>query len=60
LNPFLYQTAASNPDAFFDVTVGDNIEGCIRGEQSGFKCAAGWDPVTGLDTPNFATLSQLV
>ena len=28
LNPFLYQTAAANPSAFWDVTVGNNQYGC--------------------------------
>ena len=40
LNPWLYQ----NPGALHDVTVGTN---------GAFKCAVGWDPVTGLGTPNF-------
>lgn len=58
LNPWLYQTQASRPDAFFDVTQGDNQHGCCG--LTGFKCAPGWDPVTGLGTPNFAVLSTLV
>jgi len=58
LNPWLYQTQASRPDAFFDVTQGDNQHGCCG--LTGFRCAPGWDPVTGLGTPNFAVLSQLV
>jgi tripeptidyl-peptidase-1 len=60
--PWIYQTAASNPTAFFDVTVGDNfVSGCCSsGKQGGFECATGWDPVTGVGTPNFAVLSTLV
>ncbi len=42
-NPFIYQ----NPDAFTDVTVGDN---------GVWKCEIGWDPVTGLGTPKFDKL----
>ncbi|KAK0449571.1 family S53 protease-like protein [Desarmillaria tabescens] len=48
LNPFLY----ANPSAFFDITTGDN-PGCGT---NGFPARAGWDPVTGLGTPNFAAL----
>ncbi|KAJ3798851.1 family S53 protease-like protein [Lentinula aff. detonsa] len=48
LNPFLY----ANPSAFFDITTGDN-PGC---NTNGFPARAGWDPVTGLGTPNFASL----
>jgi len=46
----------SNPQVFNDITSGNN-PGC--GTQ-GFPCAAGWDPVTGLGTPNFQALSALV
>ncbi|KAJ3986155.1 family S53 protease-like protein [Lentinula detonsa] len=41
LNPFLYL----NPGAFFDITTGSNPGSGV-----------GWDPVTGLGTPNFAAL----
>lgn len=62
LNPFIYQTAGSNPNAFYDVTVGDNeVQGCCKGSQiGGFVCAKGWDPVTGVGTPNFVALSKVV
>ncbi|THH32184.1 hypothetical protein EUX98_g1978 [Antrodiella citrinella] len=48
LNPFLY----ANPQAFNDITTGDN-SGC---NTNGFPAKAGWDPVTGLGTPNFPAL----
>jgi len=48
LNPFLY----ANPDAFNDITTGSN-PGCGT---NGFEAAPGWDPVTGLGTPNFPKL----
>lgn len=48
LNPFLY----ANPGAFNDITSGSN-PGCNTG---GFPAVAGWDPVTGLGTPDFARL----
>ncbi|CDO76407.1 hypothetical protein BN946_scf184937.g21 [Trametes cinnabarina] len=49
LNPFLYSTAAS---AFTDIVSGNN-PGC---NTNGFPARPGWDPVTGLGTPNFAAL----
>jgi len=58
LNPWLYQIAQTYPNAFYDVTVGDNQFGCCG--FFGFSCAPGWDPVTGLGTPNFAVLKTLV
>lgn len=53
LNPFLYSTGAS---ALNDVTTGSN-PGC---NTNGFPAEAGWDPVTGLGTPNFANLLTAV
>ncbi|KAL7281195.1 hypothetical protein ACG7TL_004503 [Trametes sanguinea] len=49
LNPWLYSTAAS---AFTDITSGNN-PGCGT---NGFPAEVGWDPVTGLGTPNYAKL----
>ncbi|PCH43830.1 family S53 protease-like protein [Wolfiporia cocos MD-104 SS10] len=49
LNPWLYSTAAS---ALTDITSGDN-PGC---NTNGFTATTGWDPVTGLGTPNFDAL----
>ncbi|KAI0823318.1 family S53 protease-like protein [Trametes gibbosa] len=46
LNPFLYSTGKS---ALNDITEGSN-PGCST---SGFPAASGWDPVTGLGTPDF-------
>ncbi|KAJ7625518.1 subtilisin-like protein [Roridomyces roridus] len=48
LNPWLYANAA----AFNDVVDGSN-PGCGT---DGFPALAGWDPVTGLGTPNFAAM----
>lgn len=64
LNTFLYQTAESNPNAFYDVTVGDNKQGCLPNACSpgidGYLCSRGWDPVTGYGTPNYQELAKLV
>ncbi|KAH9847178.1 family S53 protease-like protein [Lenzites betulinus] len=49
LNPFLYSTGAG---ALNDITAGSN-PGCGT---SGFPAASGWDPVTGLGTPDFNKL----
>jgi tripeptidyl-peptidase-1 len=58
LNPWIYQNSVSSPTAFFDVTVGNNVVSSC-GTNGGFQCAVGWDPVTGVGTPNFAVLSTL-
>ena len=51
LNPTMY----ANPDAFNDITIGNN-PGCGT---AGFNATPGWDPVTGLGTPNFGKLKQI-
>ncbi|KAL1762764.1 peptidase S8/S53 domain-containing protein [Schizophyllum commune] len=53
LNPLIYSTAA---DGFNDITEGTN-PGC---DTDGFEATKGWDPVTGLGTPDFAKLQKLV
>ncbi|KAI0713828.1 family S53 protease [Earliella scabrosa] len=53
LNPFLYSSGAS---ALNDVTTGSN-PGCGT---NGFPAKAGWDPVTGLGTPDFNKLLAAV
>jgi tripeptidyl-peptidase-1 len=55
LNPFLYQMASEQPAAFTDVTVGSNActeSGCSLGCK-GYNAYKGWDPVSGLGTPNY-------
>jgi hypothetical protein len=52
LNPFIYQNAA----AFNDVTTGCNK----ASGPHGFTASKGWDPATGVGTPNFAALSKLM
>jgi subtilase family serine protease len=56
INPKLYSLAA-NPATysgdFFDVTTGNNT---ADPSVPGFDATTGWDPVTGLGTPNAATL----
>jgi kumamolisin len=49
-NPFLY----SNPSMFWDITVGNNS---INGSGL-YKAAVGYDPATGLGSPNADTLAN--
>ncbi|KAF9037415.1 subtilisin-like protein [Hymenopellis radicata] len=50
VNPSLYHPSFKK--AFHDITVGGN-PGCGTG---GFRAVPGWDPVTGMGTPNFAAM----
>jgi len=60
LNPLIYKMWEAQPNTFTDITVGDNK--CPEGNTSpcpqcqGFIATAGWDPVTGLGTPNYANI----
>ncbi|TAQ83531.1 hypothetical protein B7494_g8146 [Chlorociboria aeruginascens] len=53
LNPWLYSTATSG---LTDITKGKNTgcSGVISG--AGFSAVSGWDPATGLGTPNYGSL----
>ncbi|EGP87472.1 unnamed protein product [Zymoseptoria tritici ST99CH_1A5] len=51
VNPTLYK----NPQVLHDITVGSN-PGCGT---DGFAVAKGWDPVTGLGTPNYPAMLKL-
>eukprot|EP00511_Aplanochytrium_stocchinoi_P009993 CAMPEP_0204866092 /NCGR_PEP_ID=MMETSP1348-20121228/15791_1 /ASSEMBLY_ACC=CAM_ASM_000700 /TAXON_ID=215587 /ORGANISM="Aplanochytrium stocchinoi, Strain GSBS06" /LENGTH=461 /DNA_ID=CAMNT_0052017807 /DNA_START=609 /DNA_END=1994 /DNA_ORIENTATION=+ len=53
LNPFIYQHA----DAFQDVTIGSN--GCSPFVK-GFEAISGWDPSSGVGTPDFDKLASIV
>ena len=62
LNPFLYKMWAADPTTFHDIVVGDN---CSSGpgaqcKGTGFLTTVGWDPVTGLGTPNYANMLAYV
>ncbi len=52
INPGLYTlaTAASYQQDFHDITQGDNTN--VQAGVKGYLAAPGWDPVTGLGTPN--------
>jgi tripeptidyl-peptidase-1 len=49
-NPTLY----AHPEAFNDITVGDQSQGGCG--TKGFSAVSGWDPVTGLGTPKYDAL----
>ncbi|KKY27731.1 putative alkaline serine protease [Phaeomoniella chlamydospora] len=51
VNPTLY----ANPQVFHDITNGNN-SGCGT---AGFYAGKGWDPVTGLGTPNYPALLEV-
>ena len=50
--------AADHPEAFNDITIGDNFGESKR--KLGFVAQKGWDPVTGIGTPNMGRLVELV
>eukprot|EP00746_Dinoflagellata_sp_MGD_P060890 gnl/MRDRNA2_/MRDRNA2_25802_c0_seq1.p1 gnl/MRDRNA2_/MRDRNA2_25802_c0~~gnl/MRDRNA2_/MRDRNA2_25802_c0_seq1.p1 ORF type:complete len:582 (-),score=97.81 gnl/MRDRNA2_/MRDRNA2_25802_c0_seq1:2-1540(-) len=49
LNPLLYQMVSEKQEVFTDVVSGSNV---VPGSCTGFYAIPGWDPVTGLGTPN--------
>ena len=58
INPFIYQLATNDSTAFNDVTQGFN-EGCTA-VQEGFYAQSGWDPASGLGSPNYQVLKTYV
>jgi len=56
LNPALYFLKKQHPEAFNDITNGNNGNPpCCEG----FTAQLGWDPMTGLGSPNMAVLPNL-
>ena len=51
LLPLLYRIAGERPEAFHDVTRGSNLLEAAT---------VGWDPATGLGTPNAPVLAQAI
>lgn len=60
LNPFLYSLAQTHPEAFNDVIVGDNRCGLAACCEKGFGAARGWDATTGIGSPRFDVVTELV
>ncbi len=62
-NPVLYGMWGDDPSIFNDITKGNNWcteSGCCPGDGNtnmfGYEAAKGWDPVTGLGTPNYGKM----
>jgi tripeptidyl-peptidase-1 len=60
VNPLLYTAVTKSANYFQDITSGNNkcTESCCS--NFGFTATKGWDPVTGLGTPNFGNLLTYV
>jgi subtilase family serine protease len=60
VNPVLYQMWADNKNIFHDITKGNNwcTEMQCCNNTFGYESAVGWDPVTGLGTPNFGLMME--
>ena len=61
-NPTLYQ----HPEMFHDITKGNQDKGGPNGDRNpsacgndGFSAVEGWDPVTGMGTPNYPKMLQV-
>ncbi|KAJ7056945.1 subtilisin-like protein [Mycena amicta] len=52
LNPFLY----ANPSVFNDITIGHNSGFECPADSAAFDAVEGWDPLSGLGTPDFLRL----
>merc|ERR550537_1399502 len=57
MHQWLYSKASASPGALYDVTEGSNNANGNSGR--GFSATKGWDPVTGLGTPNYKLLEAL-
>jgi hypothetical protein len=62
LNPLLYSAFASEPRSFNDITAGSNrcLSGGLGCCEEGFQACEGFDPVTGLGSPNFKYLQAFL
>lgn len=60
LNPWLYSTWESRPDAFVDVIVGDTSSTERAQCTWGWNAGPGWDPASGLGVPRFSVLMGLL
>jgi len=62
VNPLIYEMADVQPNTFQDVVIGDNVctEGGCAATCKGFYATIGWDPVTGLGTPNYANMLSYI
>jgi len=58
MNPVLYKMWTDNKEIFHDITEGNNwcTEMQCCNSSFGYESSVGWDPVTGLGTPNFGLM----
>jgi hypothetical protein len=54
-----YYRRRRNAHAFNDISTGAN-RGFCGGKNQGFAASEGWDPVTGVGTPNYMKLADVV
>ena len=60
-NPLLYHIASVTPGAFRDITVGNNkCSSQFNCCEAGFEATVGFDPATGLGSPNVEVLRRAV
>jgi len=60
VTPTLYQMALAKPSSFNDITSGNNCATESYVCQFGFNAAVGWDPVTGLGSPDFGIMYEYI
>ncbi|KAK5577419.1 hypothetical protein RB653_002360 [Dictyostelium firmibasis] len=64
LNPLFYQIARTNPEAFYDVVVGNNRCGLSDSSpiccESGYTATTGFDTVSGLGRPDMSVLMEII
>jgi len=60
LNPLLYKMAKAQPSTFNDITSGDNKCDGYLCCKYGYVAEEGWDPVSGLGSPNFGEILKFV
>ena len=60
INPVLYKMYNDNPKIFNDITKGNNwcTENMCCNSTFGYEAWIGWDPVTGLGTPNVGLMIE--
>ena len=68
MNPLLYQMHQEDTSLFNDITIGNNYcteYNCCQqrddqGSDYGYLATDGWDPVTGLGTPNLGKMMHYI